>query len=35
MIKALDTDGSLTSIESADLQVNDEVIISQRSENGN
>lgn len=35
MVKALDTNGSLTSIESLDLKVGDEVIISQRNENGN
>jgi HlyD family secretion protein len=35
MVKVLDTDGKLTSIESKDLKVDDEVITSQKSENAN
>lgn len=34
MIKVLDSDGKLTSIESEELKVNDEVIISQKSDDG-
>ena len=35
MVKVLDTDGKLTTVESNDLKVDDEIIISQKSENGN
>ncbi|MEV9616129.1 efflux RND transporter periplasmic adaptor subunit [Aliarcobacter butzleri] len=34
MVKVLDSDGKLTSIESEELKVNDEVIISQKSDDG-
>ncbi|MCG3692907.1 efflux RND transporter periplasmic adaptor subunit [Aliarcobacter butzleri] len=34
MVKVLDSDGKLTSIESQELKVNDEVIISQKSDDG-
>jgi len=33
MVKILETDGKNTTIESKDLKENDEVIISQKSEN--
>lgn len=35
MVKTLDTDGKSTTIESKDLKVDDNIIISQKSENGN
>lgn len=35
MIKVLDTDGKSTTVESKDLKIDDEVIISQKSDNGN
>jgi HlyD family secretion protein len=35
MIKVLDTDGKLTTIESKNLKIDDEVITSQKSENAN
>ena len=34
MVKVLDTDGKSTTIETNDLKVDDEVIVSQKSENG-
>ena len=34
MVKVLDSDGKLTSIESEELKVDDEVIISQKSDDG-
>ena len=34
MVKVLDTDGKSTTIESNDLKIDDEVIVSQKSENG-
>lgn len=34
MVKILDTDGKSTTIESNDLKVDDEIIVSQKSENG-
>ena len=34
MVKVLDTDGKSTTVESNELKVDEEVIVSQKSENG-